>query len=276
MLDSKHCCDFKGSLSIAQPHQRDTLLRHFPFALSKAIYLGFQYLCPGNQSLFKGSFLCILNLSVFRLLTGVNICAKSVDSLRLKLYPKDEMKSKSVSHDQYADNSEHVLSSKSNYRADSFKRKRGHATNNSKKALSNRILRRDDPQYTEEKSHPRHQQVNFDVNQISPLLQQCLGRDCISLQPKRFIKRIEPLHPSTSSESTKQGATVESSYSDMSYLDELAEHQSDLKQKLKAAVDENKSSYRKARSAIARDKAKALKSREATQKIALNIIQKYK
>ncbi len=269
-------------MSIAPPHQRDPLLRHFSFALSKAIYLGFQYLCPGNQSLFKGPFLCILNLSVFRLLTGVNICSKSVDSLRLKLYPEDVTKDESGG-DRRADfngrkiratSTDNKLRSPNLLRRDeSLKRKRVNLTK-SNTTRSSGALHKNDSQCTNNKSYhyPRHHQVNFDVNQISPLLQQCLGRDCISLQPKRFIKRIELI---TADESeTDQSVAIASNHSDKSYLEELAQHQSELKQKLKVAIDENNNIHDKARSRLAREKVEALKTRDSTEKMAASIMQK--
>ena len=42
----------------------------------------------------------------------------------------------------------------------------------------------------------RRQQVHFEANQISPLLQQCLGREGAILGKKQILKRTEPTHNS--------------------------------------------------------------------------------
>ena len=267
--------------SLAPPHQRDLLLRHFPFVLSKAIHVGFRYLCPGNQSLFKGPFMCILNLSVFRLLTGVDICPQSVDSLRLKLYPDDVIKDESGADEGHAGHEkrkirplpsdEALISNNSFRRVDSLKRKRAHTIPTSPKH-SKEISLNESHRGTDEKSYPRHQQVNFDVNQISPLLQQCLGRDCVSLQPKRFIKRIEPIQSRISG--STQIAQNKSNLTEKTYLEELMQQQSELKRNLKAALDENHNQHHRVRLAIARGRSEALKTQESTEKMARSIMQK--
>jgi hypothetical protein len=67
-------------------HKRDILFRTYPLVLAKAIYLAFVYLFPGGAGQFQGSFQRVLSHSIFRLMTGVDICKDSVDSLRQKLY----------------------------------------------------------------------------------------------------------------------------------------------------------------------------------------------
>jgi hypothetical protein len=67
-------------------HKRDMLFRTYPLVIAKAIYLAFVYLCPGGGRMFQGAFQRVLSHSIFRLLTGVDICKDSVDFLRQKLY----------------------------------------------------------------------------------------------------------------------------------------------------------------------------------------------
>ena len=264
--------------SLAPSNKQDLLLRHFPFLLSKAIHLGFQYLCPGNQSLFKGLFSCILNLSVFRLLTGVDICPQSVDSLRLKLYPDDIIKDESGANKGDAGyekrrirplQSEALILNNSFSQVDSLKRKRAHTIPTSPKH-SKEISLDERHGGTDEKTFPRHQQVNFDVNQISPLLQQCLGRDCVSLQPKRFIKRIEPIQSHISG--STQVAQKKSNLTEKTYLEALMQHQSELKQNLKADIDEIHNKHHRLRLAIARERSEALKTQESTENMVRGIM----
>jgi len=152
--------------SASKPKTKDYLQRCYPFILSKAIYLGFRYLCPGNQNLFNGAFHRILHLSVFRLLTGVDIEIGSVDQLCKNLYPeggrfgKEMTKIPEDDSSSEDDQQEHPSPENPNMPTERL------STANiwkhpSKKLFTQTIL-------------SRQQQINFDANQISPLLQKCL------------------------------------------------------------------------------------------------------
>ena len=201
----------------AAPKERDVIFRFYPFVLSKGIFMAFKFLCPGNRNLFKGAFQRILYLSIFRLLTGLDICPESIDALRLKLYPDDL--NEEESSDTNAEDNE--------LRPMGIQRENPNSTNGrnhsnlaSVKDCSKRSFNDDKPDGTTRhskrdslvkfvgdreslrfrpdktlspKKNPRQQQVLFDAYQISPLLQQHLGRVSNSNGPKHFIKRTEPV-----------------------------------------------------------------------------------
>jgi hypothetical protein len=299
--------------SIAPPKQRDTLFRHYPFVLSKAIYLAFQFLCPGNQSLFKGPFLRILYLSVFRLLTGVDICPESVDALRLKLFPEDYSKDDSGcdERDQETSNRLSPLPNRrskdhhkmrevdndfgeANYGNKRTRNVNGQALHDKRRNLMRNHLamartsptrssvvkfvgERETLCFHHEKPVSlgckyllRQQQVNFDVNQISPLLQQCLGREGISKRPKQFIKRTEPVRFCR----TGGIETFQKRYDeDVEKVEEdLMRHHSEAKRDLKTDIKQNDTELLKARSAIACEKMEALRTKDTKEEAASKII----
>ena len=201
----------------ASPKERDVIFRFYPFVLAKGIFMGFKYLCPGNQNLFKGAFQRILYLSIFRLLTGLDICPESIDALRLKLYPEDLNEEDPSDANSEQDNELRPMgnqlkvkysterSHRSNNPADaptnSLSAGRSSHANNSEKrdSLVKFVGDRESLQFRPEnvdslgpKKVPRQQQVQFDAYQISPLLQQYL-KDSNSIGPKHFIKRTEPV-----------------------------------------------------------------------------------
>ncbi len=275
------------------------LFRHYPFVLSKAIYLGFQFLCPGNQKLFKGPFLRILYLSVSRLLTGVDICPESVDALRLKLFPEDGFKDGCDEEDKERSNRLCPLPSGENYRrmngndinAENKMRNvdGGQCLHDKRRNLArayfaqarNSVVKfmgeRETLRFHNEKPVslgckflPRQQQVNFDVNQISPLLQHCLGRENISLRPKHFIKRTEPVR------FCKTGGieTFHRRYNDNIENEREAfmiQH-TELKGAMKSSLLQNDKEFLKARSLVADRKALALKTKETIEESASSII----
>lgn len=202
--------------------QKKNLFRHYPFIISKAIYLGFKYLCPGNHGLFKGAFERILNLSVFRLLTGVNVCSSSVDVLRLKLYPDDAVEDDSSEIDQEKDNQLRPMPSVSirlnpQTRQNECGDRETNETNYRRGAMIDPSLRestilkarysilkfmgerdtlyvrQEKPLSLGDKLLPRQKQVPFDTGQISPLLQQFLGRDGVTRKKKKLLNRTEPV-----------------------------------------------------------------------------------
>lgn len=200
----------------ASPKERDVIFRFYPFVLSKGIFIAFKFLCPGNRSLFKGAFQRILYLSIFRLLTGLDICPESIDALRLKLYPEDINEEDSDAADQ--DNELRPMGNeRENQRSANVHLKSNLASElkNSKRSLTGAkahdtirhskrdslvkfVGERDSLRYRplkklSPKKLPRQQQVKFDAYQISPLLQQHLGRESNSVGPKHFIKRTEPV-----------------------------------------------------------------------------------
>lgn len=155
---------------------KDYLYRCYPFVMSKAIYLGYRYLCPGNHNLFRGPFQRILNLSVFRLITGIDISWSSIDAICFNLYDsinniptintygdqkrdgRDESKF-DVSRKDTNEEDENVIDEKP------VRRKRA----------NRKITSNDTNTHIAEKPVPiRQLQENFDANQISPLLKQCL------------------------------------------------------------------------------------------------------
>ena len=225
----------------APPKQRDVIFRYYPFVLSKGIYLGFKFLCPGNQKLFKGAFQRILYLSTFRLLTGLDICPGSIDSLRLKLYPDDANEDDQDSNAEednglrpFGNHREtphlaepHKTKEQLRQRPSDIDARNDRSKYKSKKQPSQSHrdsvvkfvgdreslrFRPDKPQSLGHKILPRQHQVQFDTLQISPLLQQCLGKESISVGPKHFIKRTEPVSYCQSGgvetfESKKDGTT---------------------------------------------------------------------
>jgi hypothetical protein len=136
----------------------DFIFRYYPFVLSKAIADGFQFLCPGNRSLFEGTFQTLLYLSVFRLLTGLNLCPASIYAQRLKVFPEDV-------------NGDDIIGSG------------GVERKPKQRAFIN----------VEKKDIIRQQQVHFDAHQISPLIQNWLKRQAISEDKKHILKRTEPV-----------------------------------------------------------------------------------
>lgn len=136
----------------------DFIFRYYPFVLSKAIADGFQYLCPGNRSLFEGTFQTLLYSSVFRLFTGLNICPASIHAQRLKVFPEDA-------------NGDDVIGSRGA----------------EKQPKPGKVV------HVEKTDIVRQQQVHFDAHQISPLIQNCLKRQTISKDKKHILKRTEPV-----------------------------------------------------------------------------------
>lgn len=202
---------------VAAPKERDVIFRYYPLVLSKGIYIAFKFLCPGNRNLFKGAFQRILYLSIFRLLTGLDICPESIDALRLKLYPDDLNEEESSEANPDRDNElrpmgtqheNHIAPDKRNTRelvsrkdsvAASLNENKTEATRHSKRdSLVKFVGDRDSLRFRPVKKLspqklPRQQQVSFDAYQISPLLQQHLGRESNSVSRKHFIKRTEPV-----------------------------------------------------------------------------------
>jgi hypothetical protein len=136
----------------------DFIFKFYPFVLSKAIADGFEFLCPGNRSLFKGTFQSLLYLSVFRLLTGLNVCPASIHAQRLKVFPGDAYGEEKTSTSELE-------------------------TQPKTGALMH-----------VEKNHiTRQQHVEFDAYQLSPLLQNCLKRQTVSKGKSHLLKRTEPV-----------------------------------------------------------------------------------
>ena len=130
--------------------------------LAKGIYLGFIYLCPGNASLFQGRFQRVLSHSMFRLLTGVDVCASSVDYLCQKLY-----------HDQ----NDTIAPSTGKDKKNSDSHGNGEKTS-TMEAFPDL---------------PRQQQrVTFDAYKISPLLEKYLGGE-VPIQGRSILKRTVPV-----------------------------------------------------------------------------------
>lgn len=152
--------------------QRDILFRVIPFVLSKALHLGFTFLCPGNRSLFRGSFQKVLNTSTFKLLTGLDLA--NIHTIVNKLYPEDEkMHREDASEDN--DSIEETLEI-------------------SRRQLSWSSFDRSFLSHTKADGLVRHQnRILFDTRKLSPLLSQCLGRDSLNIGSKHLIKRTEPV-----------------------------------------------------------------------------------
>mmetsp|Transcript_21175 Transcript_21175/g.31177 ORF Transcript_21175/g.31177 Transcript_21175/m.31177 type:complete len:632 (+) Transcript_21175:82-1977(+) len=190
----------------APPQKRDFLFRHYPLLLSKAIYLGFKYLCPGNHGLFRGAFQRVLYLSVFRLLTGVDICPGSVDALRWKVYPEDAAdEQNSENQDNDANRKRSMRSSRMAAAARTVITSHSRARRRSVPAPIVALVK---PTKAANESNllPRQQQVNFDACAVSPLLQQCLksvGGEWTGGSPssphqqsngrRQILKRTEPV-----------------------------------------------------------------------------------
>ena len=199
----------KMMVTLAPDPDRDTIHHTYPFVLSQAIYLGFKFLCPGNHALFKGAFQRILYLSVFRMLTGVDICPGSVETLRHAIFPEELIDE--GNNDQEGENrlqpipgdlggrSRNVHGTNKHQINDACKFKIGNgsqARSSVVKFMGDREslrFRADKPVSLGPKILLKQQRVNFDANQISPLLQQCLGREVVTTRSKQYIKRTEPV-----------------------------------------------------------------------------------
>ena len=159
---------------------KDLLFRSYPFVLSNTMFYGFIFLFPGNHNLFRGSFQQVLHLSVFRILTGVNIGFESVNDIRKRLYPDDgeegldldKFKNKNQNQED-----KYLTSHKSSTRSITF----SGDTAKDWKDPSNLL--------------PRQQQVSYDANMISPLLQQCMrgSSENNKHRKKHLVQRTEPV-----------------------------------------------------------------------------------
>lgn len=205
----------------APPKQRDVIFRYYPFVLSKAIFLGFTFLCPGNRNLFKGAFQGILYLSTFRLLTGLDICPGSIDALRYKLYPEDAIEDDSSDSTTEKKNNElrpmlqqqGSINPRANLNTSSSQYSSASSTESESRAPINQHInarhrdsvvkfvgdreslrfRPDKPQSLGPKLLRHQNKVQFDTQQLSPLLSQCLGRESTSMGVKHFVVRTEPV-----------------------------------------------------------------------------------
>jgi hypothetical protein len=197
----------------APPKQRDIIFRYYPFVLSKAIFLGFTFLCPGNRNLFKGAFQGILYLSTFRLLTGLDICPGSINTLRYKLYPEDAIEDDTTDSTTEKKNNElgpmlqqqgsinpranlNTLSSQYSSRAPTDQKINVRRRDSVLKFVGDREslrFRPDKPQSLGPELLRHQNKVQFDTQQLSPLLSQCLGRESTSMGVKHFVQRTEPV-----------------------------------------------------------------------------------
>ena len=187
----------------ASSNQRDAIFRYYPFVLSKAIFLGFTFLCPGNKSLFKGAFQGILYLSTFRMLTGLDICPGSIEALRRKLYPEDF-----IEGDPSDEKDNNELRPMIHSRTNQKKVCESQAPSDRKslpvtgrrdsvvKFMGEREslrFRPDKPEFLGPKVLRYQNKVQFDTQQLSPLFSQCLGRQSKSTGITHFVKRTEPV-----------------------------------------------------------------------------------
>ncbi|GFH52172.1 hypothetical protein CTEN210_08648 [Chaetoceros tenuissimus] len=154
--------------------QRDVIFRVFPFVVSKAIHLGFTFLCPGNRSLFRGSFQKVLNTSTFKLLTGLDIA--NIHTIVNKLYPEDEKMHREDASEEIDSIEETFEITRRQMSGCSFDRSFISHT----KAPGDGLV--------------RHQnRILFDTRKLSPLLSQYLGRDSLNIGSKHLVKRTEPV-----------------------------------------------------------------------------------
>ena len=187
-------------VTLAPDQDRDTIHRTYPFVLSQGIFLAFKYLCPGNHALFQGAFQRILYLSVFRMLTGVDICPGSVEALRWSIFPEESMEEDNKRVDNRLRPIAGDLKSRTKDGAARSTVDHGREVSSMRNSVVKFMgdreslrFRADKPISLGPKILLRQQRVNFDANQISPLLQQCLGREVVTRRPKQYIKRTQPV-----------------------------------------------------------------------------------
>ena len=183
-------------MKLVPQKQRDNFFWHYPIVLSRAIYFGFQYLCPGNLLLFKDPLLQKMDVLIFHLLTGVKVCPVSLKAMCTKLYPQEEINNGKtddfLSVDRNAchnNDKDHTYNEETNICDDSGASSHGNT------------LQFSTARSQENESNSMHtlaiqKRVKFDVNQVSPLMQHCLDRAGISLRPNQYMKRIEVTIPS--------------------------------------------------------------------------------
>jgi hypothetical protein len=145
------------------------------------------------------------------MLTGVDICPGSVEALRYSIFPEESIDDDNRNPDQERDNRlrpipgdfggrswnhdstiEHEIKKDCKFGLGNVSSTR----NSVIKFMGDRTslrFRADKPVSLGQKILSRQQQVNFDANQISPLLQQCLGREVVTRRPKQYMKRTEPV-----------------------------------------------------------------------------------
>lgn len=256
---------FIGLISaVPAVNHRDVLFRHYPFVLAKGIYLGFQYLFPEKQSLFQGPFLRVLYVSLFRLLTGIDVSTEFVDTILMKLYPKDikpnrdnkNKRTRSVYNNDDDETTNKCDKSRTKVSTSTFPAEQMSLHN---KALTN-------PQHR--KDYFRNEiflELHFDVNQISPLLQRCLGREGISSRPKHFIKRAVSIWHSENNSNHSDDMHTTSNNKDDKEEDLIQRHMI-LKRQMKNALLETEKEYQKAIIKINREKSKSLRSHETIKK----------
>lgn len=150
---------------VTPSNHSDFIYRYYPFLLAKAIGDGFAFLCPGNPTLFKGTFQRLLHLTVFRMFTGLNLCPASIDAQRLEVFP-DDVKGEECNSNTENDES----SSRKGFRGTKIGKDRSSAN-----------------------TIPRQQKHQFDAYQISPLLQNCLKRPRVSDGRSHILSRTEPI-----------------------------------------------------------------------------------
>ena len=172
----------------SNPKMNDFLHRCYPFIVSKAIYLGFRYLCPGNHNLFNGAFHRILHLFVFRLLTGVDIGSGTVETLYRQLYPDDDLIGADAFNSSRGKNELNDCASKNKMRLSTIDIGKQEC-----QLKGDKVKKKHQHEWSED-NHPilsRQQQINFDANQINPLLLQSL-HDPRSI----FQSNVNVLNPS--------------------------------------------------------------------------------
>ncbi len=238
---------------------RDILFRHYPFVLAKGIYLGFQYLFPEKQSVFQGPFLRVLYVSLFRLLTGIDVSTEFVDTILTKLYPEDikpsrDNKNKRIRKVYNNDDETTNTCDKSRTKV-STSTLPAEQMSLHDKALTN-------PQH--HKDYFRNEkflELHFDVNQISPLLQRCLGREGISSRPKHFIKRAVSIRHSQNN-SNHSDDTFNTSNNKDDKEEDLIQRHMILKRQMKNALLETEKEYQTSIIKINQEQSKSLRSHE--------------
>lgn len=267
--------------------QRDVIFRCYPFVLSKAIFLGFSFLCPGNTNLFKGAFQGILYLSIFRLLTGLDICPGSIEALRHKLYPedfiedspsdeKDDNELRPMIHSKTnSNNFSSITSKESEHKVPANQQTlpmTGHRDSVVKFVGDRESLRfrPDKPEFLGPTVLRHQNMVQFDTQQLSPLLSQCLGRESKSMGIKHFVKRTEPV-------SYCKSGGVET-YHSISDTNTISNEDSRMKtyqaktRELKMESMKAKFEHRKVMKELARKREKILSGKKKIQSFAASIM----
>jgi hypothetical protein len=91
-LKRQTAASYVGLIDVCKNH-KDFFFKYFPVAMGTSVCLAFHYLCPASRHMYTEAFKEFIYYAVYELLTGMDVCKITINSIRKACYPVREGKS---------------------------------------------------------------------------------------------------------------------------------------------------------------------------------------